>query len=126
MPHHPTLLAIHGCSSTAGFAKSCKRKTGKLTLADYPSIARRWHPTKNEGRRPEDHKHASKERVWLQCGGCPVCAERHQWDARVDNLTQYGDNLVCPFCTSKGPSFCSCRSATDLLSVFALAPHSIV
>lgn len=96
--------------AAAGFAKAGKRKSGKLTLADYPSIARRWHPTKNGGKRPEDHKHANKERVWLLCGGCPVCLERHQWDARVDNLTQYGDNLMCPFCTSKGPSFCSCRS----------------
>ncbi len=87
-----------------------ERPEGTGLMADYPNIARRWHPTRNGDSQPGDHRHAGKERVWLLCGGCPVCSERHQWDARVDNLTQYGDNSLCPFCTSKGPSFCSCRS----------------
>jgi hypothetical protein len=104
---------------SVGLAKAGRRKPGKLTLAEYPSIAKWWHPSKNCGKQPGDHKHAGKERVWLQCDGCQTCGEVHQWDARVDNLTQYGDKAQCPFCKSKGPSFCSCRSVSKNLRLAA-------
>jgi hypothetical protein len=79
-----------------------------------------WHPSRNDDRSPGDYKHASNKRVWLQCHGCPDCGEVHEWDARVKDLTQYGGDLVCPYCKSRGRAgkFCSCRSvvASDHLA----------
>jgi len=95
----------------AGFSKTGKRKPGKLTLAAYPRIVNWWHPSKNGNKQPGDYMHSSKERVWLQCHGCPDCGEVHEWSPRVVDLTQFGDNFVCPYCESRGTGkFCSCRS----------------
>jgi hypothetical protein len=90
------------------------RKPGKQTLAAYSRIVDLWHPSKNGDVRPENCKHGSGKRVWLQCHGCPACGEVHEWNALAHNLTSRGgEDTVCPACDSR-VSFCSCRSvATD-------------
>jgi hypothetical protein len=95
----------------ASFSKTKKRKPGKLTLAAYSRIVNWWHPSKNDNKTPKHCSHGSRKRVWLQCHGCPDCGEVHEWDAAARDLTQYGDNMVCPYCESRGGGrFCSCRS----------------
>lgn len=88
-------------------------KPGKLTLLDYPRIVLWCHPSKNGGSQPKDYKHASYRRVWLQCRGCTVCGEVHEWSVRVEALTRGGDSIVCPSCESWGGSFCTCTSVAD-------------
>jgi hypothetical protein len=48
------------------------------------------------------------------CHGCPTCDLVHKWDARVYDLTQYGDNLVCPSCESRGRKGAFCRGCTSI------------
>jgi len=102
-----SLISLEGCF--AGSSKFGERKPGKLTLAAYPRIVYHWHPFKNGDKSPGDYKHASHKRVWLQCRGCPICGEVHEWDAQADRLTDRGGDIVCPACESRA-SFCSCRS----------------
>jgi hypothetical protein len=97
---------------SAGFSKTGKRKPGSLTLAAYPRIVYWWHPSKNVGK-PGNHPHDTPSRVWLQCRGCPVCGEVHEWDAQIFHLTQFGGDFVCPRCDSRGGKFCSCRSVAS-------------
>ena len=74
------------------------------------------HPTRNQGMRPADVLHKSRKRVWLQCPGCRHgCGRRHEWEARVYHLTRLRaqGGIVCPFCESKGGSFCLCQSVAE-------------
>jgi hypothetical protein len=94
------------CMSHVGASKPPKG----ITLADYPSIVKLWHPTKNGDRQPGDYTHGSHKRVWLQCHGCPTCGEVHQWDAAANNLSRCKGEAVCPLCNHGSDSFCSCRT----------------
>ncbi len=62
-------------ASKTAKVKGVKRVEGQSTLADYPSIVQWWHPTKNGGKLPSDYTHASNQRIWLQCPGCPDCGK---------------------------------------------------
>ncbi len=89
------------------------KKARQSTLADYPRIIGWWHPTKNGTNLPGDYLHRSHKRVWLQCPGCPTCGEVHQWEATGNSLLGRGAQgaiMVCPCCSSKGGSFCSCHA----------------
>ena len=82
------------------------------TLADYPSVVKLWHPSKNGSSTPADYLCASNKRVWLQCNGCPNCGEVHEWEAVGQGLSRAilaGRTTVCPACSSY-KSFCSCKA----------------
>jgi hypothetical protein len=73
---------------------------GQKTLAhpDYQLINSMWHPTLNVGKVPVDFAHRSRKKVWLWCPGCiHKCGRQHEWEARIDNLTEYGGHIVCPY-----------------------------
>jgi len=98
------------CLSDAGVGFNDK---GKKLLAhpDYQLIQSMWHPTLNLGKLPADFTHGSRQRVWLRCPGCiHECGRHHEWEARVQDLTKYGGQIVCPYCESWGGRFCECQS----------------
>lgn len=71
----------------------------------YPHIAAQWHPTRNEGKKPEDVRPSSHLMVWWMCekghewqaivksrtagNGCPVCAGREIQEKFNDLASQY-------------------------------------
>ena len=77
---------------------------------DYAHINIMWHPTKNGTKTPGDCTHGSRQRVWLQCSGCPRCDDIHEWQAKVQDLTRLRYKVGCLYCESRGGSFCQCRS----------------
>jgi len=95
------------CNAGPGF-----NAKGKKTLAhpEYHLIQAWWHPDLNRGKQPADFTHGSEQRVWLRCPGCAHgCGRDHKWEAIAYNLAR-SSNVVCPFCESKGGSFCECQS----------------
>jgi len=89
---------------------------GKKTLAhpDYVDIQDMWHPTLNLGKLPAAFTHKMEQRVWLRCLGCiHECGRHHEWEAKVNNLTAGGGQIVCPYCYSGYGGFCECRSVEN-------------
>jgi hypothetical protein len=89
---------------------------GKKTLAhpDYQLIQHMWHPTLNQGKVPADFTYKSNQKVWLRCPGCiHECGRQHEWEARVQDLTQHGGHTVCPYCDCRFGGFCPCRSVAN-------------
>ncbi|MDQ7784579.1 MAG: zinc-ribbon domain-containing protein [Desulfomonilaceae bacterium] len=60
--------------------------------AQYPEIAREWHPVKNGDLTPEDVTHGSGKKVWWKC------RHGHEWQAKVGNRTS---GTGCPYCAGK-------------------------
>ncbi|MEU8182111.1 zinc-ribbon domain-containing protein [Micromonospora sp. NPDC049047] len=71
----------------------------------YPEVAAEWHPTANEGRRPDQVVYGSNERAWWQC----AVDAHHQWETQIVQRT--ADGTRCPYCTNKR------ASATNNLAV---------
>ncbi|MET8836981.1 zinc-ribbon domain-containing protein [Micromonospora sp. NPDC004540] len=71
----------------------------------YPEVAAEWHPTANNGRRPDQIVYGSNERAWWQC----AADGRHQWQTRIVQRT--AERTGCPYCTNKR------ASATNNLAV---------
>ena len=63
-----------------------------LTIT-HPLLAAQWHPTKNEGLRPEDVVAGTARRVWWQCG------KGHAWRSAVSARASSGSG--CPVCAGK-------------------------
>lgn len=87
-------------------------------MADYPRISELWHQEKNGEQEPPDVKASTNRNVWLQCPGCiHGCGRKHEWAGKASNLVQYGGNIQCPYCNSRGGKFCYCNSvaASDKL-----------
>jgi len=57
-----------------------------------PTIAKEWHPTKNEGLTPRDVTINSNRKVWW------VCSNDHVWSATVSERI-HGNS--CPYCSGK-------------------------
>ncbi len=76
--------------------------------ANYPEIAKEWHPTKNAPLTPDQIKRASGKRVWWLCSTNPS----HEWLARVKNRTILGNG--CPSCAL----FHSAETNTDYFQTF--------
>ena len=79
------------------------------TLADYPEIAKQFHPSKNGSIRPELLSYGSNKKVWWQC----EVALDHTWQTSVDKRTISGRG--CPFC---GPSPMRASSTNNLAKRF--------
>lgn len=110
-------------SSRTGMNKSgcpvCSNKgeyvCGCQTLAfKYPAIASEWHPTKNEGIKPNSVAYGSDKTVWWLCSkGCstPKCSTPvHEWQTSIYNRTGRDKQHGCPFCSSSRMCICECRT----------------
>ncbi|MGI1813943.1 zinc-ribbon domain-containing protein [Priestia sp. TGN 0903] len=59
----------------------------------FPSIAREWHPQKNNLLTPKDVVAGSLKRVWWKC------QKGHEWANTVSHRTRRNQN--CPYCSGK-------------------------
>lgn len=59
----------------------------------FPALAAQWHPTKNNGLRPEQVAANSNRSVWWQCD------QGHTWRAPVGRRVQFATG--CPYCTGR-------------------------
>lgn len=66
------------------------------------AIAKQWHPTKNEGLRPEDIGAGSDRKVWWKCTEGPD----HEWQATIFQRTHL--KTACPFCSNRRASITNC------------------
>jgi hypothetical protein len=57
-----------------------------------PSLAKEWHPTKNDSLTPEDVTVGSKKKAWWQC------SKGHEWNTTVKNRN---NGQGCPYCANK-------------------------
>jgi hypothetical protein len=60
--------------------------------AQFPTLVKEWHPTKNKQLKPEDIVSGSKTDVWWQC----QADKRHCWSAPPYRRTKRGSG--CPYC----------------------------
>lgn len=56
----------------------------------YPNIAKEWHPTKNEGLKPDSFKPGSDYKAWWKCSSCG-----EEWKTSISHRV-YGTG--CPAC----------------------------
>ncbi len=78
----------HGCPYCSGL-----RATKETSLAaKNPSLAKEWHPSKNETLTPEDVTPGSNKKVWWQC------KKGHEYQSSVSNKSR-GNG--CPFCSGR-------------------------
>jgi len=80
----------NGCPVCAG-KKVVPGENDLVTLA--PEIAAEWHPTKNEGLRPEQIHPHSPRGVWWRC------EKGHEWKAAVS--ARVLQKSGCPICANK-------------------------
>ena len=63
-----------------------------------------WHPTKNNGLKPEDFSDYSNKKVWWKCPE----GEDHEWEALIKDRTKEKywtkENTGCPFCARQKTS----------------------
>jgi len=56
----------------------------------FPTLAKEWHPTKNENLKPEQVTKSSNKKVWWKC------KKGHEWKTAITNRSHGGTN--CPYC----------------------------
>ena len=84
-----TRSAGHGCP----YCKNQKLLKGFNDLAaQYPELAKEWHPTRNGELSPEDVSSGANRKVWWRC------ARGHEWQAAV--VARAAGN-GCPICANK-------------------------
>ncbi|MCD8017507.1 MAG: zinc-ribbon domain-containing protein [Oscillospiraceae bacterium] len=74
--------------------------------AQFPDIARQWHPTKNGTLTPEQVGSGAHRKVWWQC------EKGHEWRSSVSSRT--GSGAGCPYCAGK----LVITGETDLATLF--------
>lgn len=57
----------------------------------HPQLAKEWHPTKNEKKRPNEVIYGSNQKVWWQCG------LGHEWLAQISSRCH--QKTGCPYCS---------------------------
>ncbi|MGA5121321.1 zinc-ribbon domain-containing protein [Streptomyces pseudogriseolus] len=62
-------------------------------MTQFPEVARDWHPTRNNGKQPDQTAPKSNRKVWW-LGSCG-----HEWQATVANRT--GRRSGCPYCVNQ-------------------------
>lgn len=77
--------------------RSIEQALGLVKRADtlekeYPSLAKQWHPTKNNELTPNDVSYGSGLRVWWQC------SKNHEWEAVINSRRQ---GSGCPYCAGQ-------------------------
>ena len=68
---------------------------GKKYVSDIPELVAEWHPTKNEGKQPQDFRHASPAKVWWKC------CDGHEWQSTIANRSK---GKGCPYCAGLYPT----------------------
>lgn len=71
-------------------------RRGLSVMVTHPHLILQWHPTRNEGIRPEEHGEQSLQRVWW-LGPCG-----HEWRATIQSRAHQGSG--CPRCRAEGAS----------------------
>lgn len=69
--------------------------TSGRVVADYPELAREWHPTKNGAHTPDQTLRGSNHQIWWRCQKVP----EHEWQARVAARIRLSSG--CPFCSGR-------------------------
>ena len=79
--------------------KLSKEKKAKPPLTvTHPDVAAQWHPTLNNGLKPENFTHGSQKKIWWLCGE----NSDHIWDAVIYSRTTGGAG--CRFCSGNEPT----------------------
>tara|TARA_B110000971_G_scaffold217363_1_gene254083 strand:- start:1109 stop:2683 length:1575 start_codon:yes stop_codon:yes gene_type:complete len=71
----------------------------------HPQIAKEWHPSKNEDKRPEQFTAGTLTKIWWQCPK----GEDHEWQAQINNRKNGND---CPFCAGNKASITNSLKTT--------------
>lgn len=66
---------------------------GKRYVSDRPELVADWHPSRNNGKRPEDFTFGSNVKVWWRCEA------GHEWQAAIFNRAIHGKG--CPYCSGR-------------------------
>jgi hypothetical protein len=69
-----------------------------------PTLAREWHPTKNDPLTPKDVTPGSSKKVWW------ICSEGHTWEAVVSNRNS---GTGCPYCAGRAVGSDNCLEAIN-------------
>ena len=107
----------------------CPVCSGKKVLVGYndlatviPSLAREWHPTKNDTLTPQNVTIGSNKRVWWQCN------KGHEWETTVSHRSIGGR---CPICFGESKTsfpeqaiFFYLRQVTEAYNRYMVAPHT--
>lgn len=67
----------------------------------YPHLVKEWHPTKNQGIKPEGVTASSGRKVWW------ICDKGHEWEAVVSSRTR---GIGCPYCSGRFSTEGNCLS----------------
>ncbi|MES9772475.1 zinc-ribbon domain-containing protein [Priestia megaterium] len=87
-PYHRTRNKS-GCPYCAG-----QRATEENNLAiKYPTLAKEWHPTKNDSLKPCNIVPGSNKRAWW------LCEKGHEWETIIVQRVKY--NSGCPYCAGQ-------------------------
>ena len=78
-----------------------------------PSLAKEWHPSKNEKLTPSDVLAGSRKRVWWRC------KRGHEW---ITSLNNRNSGVGCPFCHSQ-TSLLELRIYAELKRLFSNVVH---
>ena len=71
----------------------------------HPQIAKEWHPSKNEDKRPEQFTAGTLTKIWWQCPK----GEDHEWQAQINNRK---NGNGCPFCAGNKASITNSLKTT--------------
>jgi len=74
--------------------------------AQYPKVAREWHPTKNGSLTPELVTPMSGQKVWW------LCKKGHEWEAVISNRAK---GFGCPYCAGQRATEENCLSVLNPL-----------
>ena len=66
---------------------------GKKYVLEIPELAAEAHPSKNNGKRPEDFTFGSNAKVWW------CCEASHKWQAAIFYRAIHGKG--CPYCAGR-------------------------
>tara|TARA_B100000315_G_C14571127_1_gene585569 strand:+ start:82 stop:2586 length:2505 start_codon:yes stop_codon:yes gene_type:complete len=71
---------------------------GKKPTLDmsHPELAREWHPTKNDGLKPNEVTFSSHKKPWW------ICHKNHYWQAVMHNRK---NGAKCPYCANQKAGF---------------------
>ncbi len=100
-----------GCPLCSGLMVSDNNSLVRL----FPELAKQWHPTKNNKRRPSEFSYAASYQAWWHCPAGPD----HVWQAKISTRTKSRSDAL-------GCSFCAGRKVSQTNSLAALASKELL
>ena len=96
---HEWSTAIHNRTTNKSGCPFCSGRYAskdKNLSVEYPTLAKMWHPTKNEGLTPDNILAGSNSKVWWKCDN----GLDHEWKAQPNSMQRSfkTGNSGCPFC----------------------------